>query len=180
MPTRIVLASAGNAYVTDIDIVIACSEITSSVNAQGDVRATGCVANQSASFTAGRVVVAGGIAKERVNAIGRIVAAGGIVAERLHTGGRVIAASGVVKERMRTIGRVVAAGCVAKERFKTVGCVVVAGCVAKERSDTVGRVEAAGGVAKERSNPLAVLTCRSYCFGAPQNRWLCCCCRWCC
>ena len=38
---------AGNAYVTDIDIVTAGSEIASGVNAQGDVRAARCVAQQS-------------------------------------------------------------------------------------------------------------------------------------
>ena len=106
----------GNAYVTDVDIVIAYSEIASSVNAHGDVRATGCVTKER-GFTVGCVVVAGCIAKKRVHAIGRIVAAGDVLAEHLCASGRVIAASGVVLERSSTVGRVEVACRIGEKRL---------------------------------------------------------------
>ncbi len=43
VPTRVVSDSPATPTVADVDIVIACSEIASSVNAQGDVRIAYCV-----------------------------------------------------------------------------------------------------------------------------------------
>ena len=73
---------SGNACVADIDIAIADSEIASSVNAQGDVRTTGCVAKERSSPD-GRVVVADGVVGERVNTLCCVVVAGDVPCKEL-------------------------------------------------------------------------------------------------
>ena len=108
-----------------MDIVIACSEIASSVNAHGDVRATSYVA-KARRFTAG-CVVAGCIARERVHALGRVPVTGVVVTKGIKAIGRVEVACGVAEERIKTVGGVVATASVASERINPAGSVVAAG-----------------------------------------------------
>ena len=85
---------SGNACVADIDIAIADSEITSGVNAQGDVKTTGSVAKER-SAAVGRVAVADGVVGERVHTLGCVVVAGNVVQQRIGTKSDVEVASGV-------------------------------------------------------------------------------------
>src|SRR2546430_8605048 len=63
---------------------------------------------------------------KRIKTAGRVVVAGCVAKERFLTVRRVVGAGCVASKRTRTVGRVVLAGCVAKERFKTDGRVVEA------------------------------------------------------
>ena len=76
----------------------------------------------------------------------------------------VIAGGEIVHRRAMSNGRVVSCRCVVTVAHRSPMAVLSAGCVATERRITDGRVVAAGCVVKERI----------------QNRWPCCCCRWCC
>ena len=57
--------------------------------------------------------------------IGRVVAAGGVAKERLITFGRVVVAHCVAKERRITVGRVPVAGCEAEEGIVTLSGVAI-------------------------------------------------------
>ena len=76
----------------------------------------------------------------------------------------VVIACGEIGSGLSAQCDVAAAGCVPMERLMTAGRVVAASGVVFERLKTIGRVVAASGVA----------------LRAPQNRWPCCCCLWCC
>ena len=90
--------------------------------------------------TAGRVVVAGGVAIECTGTADRVVAAGGVAIERLKAVGRVEVAAGVAIERFITISYVVSAegtkqgldavGCVAGAVRPVIHCLVPGGGVA--------------------------------------------------
>ena len=84
-----------------------------SLKAQRDVAAAGRVVSEGTK-TDGRVVVAGGVARERERSVGRVEAAGGVVKKGLSTGSRVVDADGVAKKRERSIGRVEGASGVIK------------------------------------------------------------------
>ena len=81
----------------------------------------------------GRVLKAGGVAKERINAVGRVRAAGGVVTKGIDTGGRVLKAGGVEEKGGKSLCRVEVAGCVATEGGKTDGRVAGASREAEER-----------------------------------------------
>ena len=70
------------------------------------------------TVTDSRVLVAGGVAIERLKTAGRVVSRVGVIVmvECLIAIGRVVVGSGVAKERFLTGGRVIAAGGVAIER----------------------------------------------------------------
>jgi hypothetical protein len=71
----------GDTAVSNVDVVIACSEIVACITAQCGVSTAGCV------------VI------ERRLAIGRVIGAGCVLTERIKTGGRVVVASGAGLER---------------------------------------------------------------------------------
>ena len=130
---------AANAFIADVDIVIAGAEIDAGVSAQCDV------------------VAAGGVVKERFQTGGGIVIAGCVLNERANTGGRVAAASCVQQESSKTGGRVVGAG-VVKKRISTGGRVEISIVIAaKERLLTGGRVESPVVLLRSACKPVAVL-----------------------
>jgi hypothetical protein len=45
-----------------------------------------------------RVLKAGGVAKERINAVGRVEAAGGVADKGIDTGSRILGAAGIVEQ----------------------------------------------------------------------------------
>src|SRR4029450_5339708 len=87
-------------FVADIDIVIACREISTGPGAQCDVAVTLCV-------------------KERLKTIGRVAVAVFAVRERFTTDGRVVVATPVFIERTRPVGRIVVAYSDPSERSTT-------------------------------------------------------------
>lgn len=78
------------------------------------------------------VVRAGGIASERCISARDVVVAAGVAMERVKTVGRV-RVPGVVEERLKASRRVKVACCIAIKRLNAVGCVPGAGGAVEER-----------------------------------------------
>ena len=82
----------------------------------------------------GRVLKAGGVAKERIDAVGRVRAAGGVVTEGIDPGGRVLKAGGVEKKGGKSLCRVEVARREAKERISALRG-IAAGIASVRRRD---------------------------------------------
>jgi hypothetical protein len=67
------------------------------VNAADCVLKTSGIAEQG-ECSGGRVLVAGGVLRERIGTNGRVVFAGSVLPERIGTNGRVVTCSGVVSD----------------------------------------------------------------------------------
>ena len=121
------------------------------------------------------VVVAGGVAKERTEAVGRVVVAVGVAIERIQvTVGRVgVLPSVLLPSAPSPLAVLLAPVVLLYERINTVGRVADAGGVAKERTSAVGRVAAAGGVAIERLKPLPCCPAVGVAIERFERRWPC-------
>jgi len=147
---------AGNARVTDGDIVTAVNILAGKI-AYGDVVAAGSgIASEEGSGTDGRVMIACGSVPECAITNSYVEGAHRQVASRRLSYRAVGISAREARECTVTEGRLEAAGAVL-ERIETDGSVYVRGVVVGERTLTNGSVIAASGVGKECKTPTAVL-----------------------